>query len=312
MSKTEINDVAPSKLSDLVGQRGVVEQVKVAIDAARADNRRMDHALFLGPPGMGKSQVARCICEEMGTGYVEVLGQSIKTDADFNALLLKAKDRDLIFVDEIHEMNKSFQTKLYLALDQRRIVASTGKTMIFLQISDFTLLGATSEEYCILQPLRDRMRLTLRYNYYSESELDLIIRNRADSLEWIIERKILPEISRRSRGTPRLALRLLQSARRVSRSENEVTIRLEHLRRACELESIDSLGLGPVEQKYIQQLSEGPLRLNVLASIIGLPARTISEVTEPFLQRIGLICKNEQGLRQLTQSGHDHLLCQEP
>ena len=157
------------------------------------------------------------------------------------------------------------------------------------------------------QPLRDRMKLTLRFQFYSDDELEQITLNRARGLEWHVEENVFASIATRSRGTPRLALRLLESAHRVCRAEGEHTITLNHLHRACDLEQIDSLGLGPTEQRYLECLAEGPTRLNVLAAMLGLPKRTVSEVTEQFLQRAGLIVKDDQGRRQLTARGRDHL-----
>lgn len=309
--KNEINDVSPNSLKNMIGQKGVVDQVAVAIAAAKADQKRMDHCLLVGPPGLGKSQLANVIAAEMGTNFREVLGQSVKTAADLNSLLLKAKERDVIHIDEAHLMPKEHQTALLMVMDKRKIVVSTGKSLISLPVEDITFLLSTTDQYLLLRPLSDRFKLQLHYDYYSSQDLEIIVKQRCESLEWkietAIEREFLSDISRRSRGTPRLALRLLGSARRVSRSENKNVIRLKDLRRACELENIDEMGLGLVEQKYLQLLADGPLRLNVISSVIGLPSRTISEVTEPYLLRSGLVSKMEDGKRTITQKAIDHL-----
>jgi Holliday junction DNA helicase RuvB len=306
---TEVNDVAPTSLSHLVGQRGVVDQVAVALEAAFADGKKMDHALLVGPPGMGKSALARVVACEMATQLHEVLGQSITNAADLNALLLAAKDKDVIHVDEAHELNKEYQTALYMALDQRRIIlqsrSKSGPQSI--PLADFTLLLSTTDEYGLLQPLRDRMKLTLRFGFYSVEELTTVLLQRGRALGWEVHEELLPLIAGRSRGTPRLALRLLQSCRRVCRAEGESVITLGHLRRACELEGIDELGLGPTERHYLDVLAGGASRLNVVASMLGLPARTVSQVVEPFLLRLGLIVKDDQGRRQLTGKGREHL-----
>ncbi len=305
----EMDDVAPSSLSHLIGQRGVIDQVSVALEAAWADNKEMDSALLVGGPGLGKSALAHVIAAEMATELHEVLGQSITDTADLNALLLGAKSKDIVHIDEAHELNKEFQTSLYLAIDQRRIfLNSKGKGHIpqSISIADFTLLLSTTDEYCLLQPLRDRMRLTLRFDFYMIDELAEVVRHRSRALEWPIDEEVLFGIALRSRGTPRLALRLLQSCHRVCRASGEKEITAEHLIRACGLEMIDSLGLGPTEQRYLSLLAEGPTRLNVLASILGLPARTLAEVTETFLVRAGLLTKDDQGRRCLTGLGHQH------
>jgi Holliday junction DNA helicase RuvB len=174
-------------------------------------------------------------------------------------------------------------------------------------LDDFTLLLSTTDEYCLLQPLRDRMKLLLRFDFYSEQALITILCGRIQALRWEVGDDLLPLIAKRARGTPRLALRLLQASRRVCRAEGETTLTAEHLRRACQLEQIDELGLGPVEQKYLQAVSSGASRLNVVASMLSLPAKTISEVVEPFLIRVGLIVKDDQGRRQLTAGGMSYL-----
>ena len=302
----EVNDVAPTSLNHVIGQRSVVDQVRVAIDAAFEDNRKVDHSLLVGPPGCGKSALARVIASEMAGDFVEVLGQSINSSSDLNALLLQAKGKGIIHIDEAHELKKVIQTALYLALDQRKIFLTGGKAVQSLPIADFTLLLSTTDEYCLLQPLRDRMRLVLRFDFYSDDELEVLLRQRIRALGWEVEDHVPLLVAQRSRGTPRIALRLLQACYRVSRSEGEVSIAHEHLDRACSLEQIDQLGLGPVEQKYLSLLAEGPVRLNVISSIVGLPSRTLSQVTEPFLVRAGLVAKDEQGRRQLTAAGREH------
>jgi Holliday junction DNA helicase RuvB len=306
---SEINEVAPSSLAHLIGQRSVVDQVGVALDAAQMDCNKFDSALLVGPPGVGKSAFAFVVAREMASEFYEVLGQSIKAPADLNALLLAAKDRDVIHIDEAHEVKKPFQTALYLALDKQVLVLNgkSGRPPQTIPLANFTVLLSTTDEYGLLQPLRDRMKLLLRFEYYSEEELTTVLLQRSRALNWDIHEEILPLIAQRTRGTPRLALRLLQACRRVCRASGESTITLDHLWRACELEQIDGLGLGPTERRYVEILAQGADRLNVIASILGLPTRTVSEVTEPFLLRIGLIVKDDQGRRQLTAKGREQL-----
>jgi holliday junction DNA helicase RuvB len=307
---SDVGDVAPSSLAHLVGQQSVVAQVEVGMEAAWADRRKFDHALLVGPPGLGKTQVAQIIAQEMATKLLTVLGQSITCPADLNALLLEAEAKDVVHIDEAHELQKPFQTALYLAVDQKRLFLQggrSGRSPQSFPVADFTLLLSTTDEYRLLQPLRDRMKLLLRFEFYSTEELTLILRHRSKCLGWEVEEAVLPLVAKRSRGTPRLALRLLQSSRRVCRAQGKTKITLDHLNTACSLEEIDSLGLGPVEQGYLRILTEGATRLNVIASLLSLPARTVSVVVEAFLIRAGLVVKDDQGRRQLTPNGRHHL-----
>jgi len=306
---TDINEARPSSVTHLIGQPGVKESIIVALDSAQQDNRKFDHALLVGFAGGGKTTSAQIIAAEMGTDFIEVLGQSLKGVADLNALLLQATDRAVVFIDEAHELDKSLQTALYLALDQRRVLlqgSRKGSLPVAIPLNDFTLLLASTDEYQLLQPLRDRMRLTLRFQFYDATDLEKIARMRAASLGWEVEPNVFQMASVRSRGTPRLVLRLLQAARRVARAGASDVVTVAHLERACSLEGIDHLGLGPTEQQYVKVLLEGPTRLNMLASRLGLPTRTVAEVTEPFLIRSGLIVKDDQGKRQLSAEGREH------
>jgi Holliday junction DNA helicase RuvB len=304
----EINDVAPTSLRHIVGQRAVVEQVRVAIEAAFADGRKFDHALLVGPPGLGKTQLAAVIACEMATDLHEVLGQSIRAPADLNGVLLAAGDRQVVHFDEVHEMKREYQTALYRAVEERKLfVQGRSRRVQSIPLADFSELLSTTDAFSVLQPLRDRMSLVLHFQFYSAEELTTILRQRSLALRWQVEEEVFPLIAGRSRGTPRLALRLLQSCRRVCRAEGQSAITLAHLERACLLEGIDTLGLGCVEQHYLRILAEGDSRLNVIASRLGLPARTVSHVVEPFLLRAGLVVKDDQSRRQLTALGREHL-----
>jgi Holliday junction DNA helicase RuvB len=303
----EVNDIQPTSLSHLIGNRGVIEQVRVAIDAAFEDNRRFDHSLLIGPPGQGKSSLASVIAHEMAVPFHELLGQNLRTPADLNDLLLKAEDKAIIHIDEIHEAPRPIITALYLALDKRTVFAKGGGSVMSIPLNDFTLLCSTTEEHDLPAPYLTRMRLKLRFDFLSPSELAEVVLLRARSLGWELDEQVASEISSRGRGTPRIALNLLQAAYRVCRSEGQHRLSLEHLRRACSLEGIDLLGLGPLEQRYLQLLEAGPKRVNVLASELGVPSKTVSTVMEPFCLRSGLISKDDQSRRVLTPKGRQHL-----
>jgi Holliday junction DNA helicase RuvB len=309
VSFNDVNDVRPSALRHLIGNVGVIAQVATEIEAAFADNRKFDSAMLVGGPGLGKSQLASVIAQEMAVDFVEVLGQSLTDAGELNGLLLGMKDKAICHIDEAHLLPKEQATALYIALDQRKVILSsrTKSGPQAIPIADFTVLLSTTDEYGLLQPLRDRMKLVLRFDYYTTEELAEVVRQRSRALSWPVDAEVIAEIAQRGRGVPRLALRLLSSCRRVCRSVGEGTINPDHLRRACELEGLDHLGLGPTEQRYLSILAEEMSRLNVIASRIGLPPRTISQVTESFLIRIGLVVKDDQGRRQLTAAGREHV-----
>lgn len=310
MKTNDINDVCPLTLADLVGQNSLIAQVRVALDASFQDDAKFPCSLLTGGAGLGKSQLARVISQEMKTEFIEILGQSIREPADLNAVLLSATEKAVVHVDEAHELDREFQTALYLAIDQKKVLLSTKTTRgpQAIPLADFSLLMSTTDEFCLLQPLRDRMKLLLRFQFYSEQELVELTRQRSLALGWPVEEEaVLPLIAQRSRGTPRLALRLLQACRRVCRAEGKFKIILAHLERACLLEEIDGLGLGSVDQQYLRVLAAGASRLNVISSCLGLPSRTVAEVVEPFLLRTGLIVKDDQGRRELTALAREHL-----
>jgi Holliday junction DNA helicase RuvB len=303
----DIHDAAPSSLSHFVGQRSVVDQLRVALDAAFEDGKRLDDCLLVGPAGLGKTQIASVLAMELATKCHEALGQSITCPADLNALLLAAKDGEIVFIDEAHELQKLFQTGIYLALDKRKVSIIGSRSVQSIPLANFSLILGTTDEFCLLSPLRDRMRLVLRFHFYQVEELTQIVVHRAKALQWDIDDSVPALIAQRARGTPRLALRLLQACRRVCRAEGEHTIDLEHLQKACALEGLDDHGLGPTEQQYLTFLAEGASRLNVVASMLGLPSRTVAEVTEPFLLRAGYILKDDAGRRQLTAVGRERV-----
>ena len=315
--KNDVNEVKISSIDQIIGQNGVKNQVKVALDAVRFSGGKFENTMLLGPPGLGKSALVGAItgdlnvnivADELKVGFHEVLGQSIKTAADMNFLLLKGKDRDIIFFEEAHLLPKEFQTQLLLAIDKRSIIVQAGKKLVTLPLADITYFFATTDSHQLIRPLVDRCRLILNYDFYNFEELSKIVETRCKSLDWKFEPKILEEISMRSRGTPRIALRLLQAGRRVALSERNTLIRLRHVQKAFELAEIDTIGLDKLESKYLHLLKDGPLRINVIASMLGvLDQRIVSNTIEPFLLRIGYIVKDDNGKRVLTQQGQDHI-----
>lgn len=300
----------PPTLNHIVGQQNAVEQAKIALDAAFAESEAFPHTLLVGPPGLGKSLLAQVLSREMASGYQEVLGQSLTCPAEMNAVLLSATDKSILFIDECEQLG-GLQTTLFAAVGERKIyIQSSSHNRIpqAVPLANFTLIMASNHEYQLVQPLRDRMRLVLRFDYYSTEELIEILRQRIRSLRWSIEETTLSQIASRGRGTPRIAIRLIESCRRVARSEGETTILPKHLLRTCELEGIDSVGLDRQEICLLNILNDAgrPVRLSVLALRMGLPSRTISDVIEQYLIRMGLIQRTDEG-RLITSEGIRHL-----
>lgn len=303
----DVQDIKPTSLRHLIGNDHVRQQVQVALDACFEDQVRFPDSLLTGPPGQGKSSLANVIAQELATTLHETLGQSVSGPAELNALLLAAKDGELIHIDEVHELATEQQTALFICLDQRKLLVTNERGALSIPLANFSLLLSTTDPHRVLHPLRDRMRMVLELAYLTAPELAEVVRQRSRALGWTVADEVPDEISIRGRGTPRIALRILQSARRVCRSEGETEITLAHLQRACELDRIDGKGLSSQEQRYLEFLGEGPTRLNVLASCLGLPSKTLSNVIEPFLIRSGLIIKDNGGRRTLTKAGLDHL-----
>jgi Holliday junction DNA helicase RuvB len=312
MSDVNSAQARPLSLGSIIGQKQVIETVSVALAAARNDGTRFEHSLLVGPPGLGKTQISQIIGQEMSSGYREILAQSLATVADVNAFLMASKDKGVLLLDEIHEADQAVQTYLFQIIDSRKLTLQSsrksGGTPLQVKCPDVTLLLATTDEYGVLAPLRQRCRLTLRFDFYSPGELAEICSCRARALGWCTDSdEIFLAIAKRSRGTPRIALSLLQAAYRVCRSRNSELIIQEDLHTACRLEGLDESGLGPLDRNYLQVLQEGPAQLNVLASRLGTMSRTVSQVVEPYLIRTGLIQKGGGSKRELTSFGYEFL-----
>jgi Holliday junction DNA helicase RuvB len=308
---TDVNDVAPHSLAHMIGNDKVRRSLQVALDYAQTEGTAFPATMLLGGPGCGKSSIAALIAREMAADYIEVIGQSITSTADMNHLLLSATDKSVICIDEAHELSPRDQTTLYLALDKKTVfINAGGRTPQAIKLANFSLVLATSEEFALLSPIRDRMRLVCRLSYLSVAELARVVLYRSRALGWDVHEAVLHMVAQRAKGTPRLALRILQSCRRVCRAEGDNTITPKHLETACELDQLDTLGLDATEQEYLRILAEGPARLHVVASRIGLPVQTIQRVTEVTLIRLDLVGKTANGQRELTAKGREHLVAQ--
>lgn len=306
---TDINDVQPTSLSHLVGQEHAKKVIEVGLNFAFSENKPFPTpTLLLGPPGIGKTVFANVIAQEMCSSFTETLAQSIQSAADMHAVLLSAKEKDVVFLDECHELDKKLQTLLYLAIDKKRIVVNSGgQSPQSIPIADFSLLLATTDPHRLLQPLKDRSKLVVNFSYYRAEELAQIVFHRSRALQWDLHEAVLPLIAQRSRGTPRIALRILNSCWRCCRAQGDNTITVQHFEQACRLEEIDEIGLDATERRYLAALAKGASRLGVMACVLGLEPRAVSHHVEPFLLRSGMIVKDKNGLRELTRLGHEHL-----
>ena len=307
----EVNDCRPQVIEHFVGQKQVVNRVKVALEAAWNQGSKLPHLIMQGGAGLGKTELSHILANEMGMdGLHEQLAQNIKNPIDLHAFLLTPKDREVVLLDEIHELPPIAQTTLYRAMENQQIFLESrkGKKSRPVKICNFTVIGATTDPQKLLQPLRDRFKLVLDFDIYSDHELAQLIANRSGQLRCDFDERVFIEIAKRGKGTPRIALRLLESVKMTASAENADTITLEHFNRTCLLENIDSKGLSGNEIKYLKILYEndGSARLNVLASRLGLHLKHVSNIIEQFLIREGLVTKSNS-LRVLTQIGLEHL-----
>lgn len=307
---TDVNSYFPSVIDHVVGQQKVIARVKTALESSWIDGVKFPNAVLTGPPGLGKSMIAKTIAAEMGCRLKETLAQSVNNPSNLHAMLLEAEGGDVLFIDECDELHPKIQTHLYRALEDRKIFIGSGdaKKSKEIPLQDFTLLAASNNEFSLVAPLRDRFRLTLRFDYYSVEEVIALLRQRVQALRWAIEPDVLAKIAVMARGTPRIALKLLEACRRTSRAHNSPNVTGEHFDMTKKLEGLDDLGLDETEQKLLHALYEAgePVALNVLAMRLSLPRKTISSVIEGFLVRENLITK-DHSLRKLTTKGRAYI-----
>jgi Holliday junction DNA helicase RuvB len=303
----DLRDHQPQSFRQIIGQMFAKKALEIAVEASFAEHKRLDDVLLCGPPGLGKTGLVTVLQSELGLlSMTTVLAQSISNTAELNGVLLSATE-GLLFLDEIHLLSPNAQHTLLKVLDERKIDINTGKTVTSIPVASFTLVGATTDPDGVIAPLVDRFRLVLNLDYYSLDELQQIVRQRVVAMGWEHEPELLNEIAVRARQTPRIALRLLQSARRWQVAAGSGLLTVDHLRRACEVERISPMGLDNLQQKYLHLLGNGPQRLNVLASMLGVSSKVLTKTCEGFLLRSGLVVKTDSGLRSLTESGQSHL-----
>ena len=307
------SSLRPRSLETFVGQPMLREQLQIFIEAARTRGEPLDHVLLAGPPGLGKTTLANIIALEMGVNIITTSGPALERKADMAAILTHLQDGDVLFIDEIHRLNRAIEEILYPAMEDFEIDIVIGQgpsaRSIRLELPRFTLIGATTRSGLITTPLRDRFGFSHRLDYYSMADLGLIVRRSADILGVGIDNEGAEALASRARGTPRIANRLLRRVRDYAqvRHEGEITgaIALE----ALHLFEVDDEGLDRVDREILTLILEkfdgGPVGLSTLAVAIGEEADTIEDVYEPFLLQRGFLMRTPRG-RVLTRLGYEH------
>lgn len=316
--ETEIS-LRPKQLSEYIGQEKAKENLCIYLEAAKMRKEPMDHILLYGPPGLGKTTLAGIIANEMGVDIRITSGPAIEKQGDLVALLTNLNDGDILFIDEIHRLSRHVEEILYPAIEDRVIDIIIGKgpsaRSIRLDLPRFTLIGATTRAGQLSAPLRDRFGIILRLELYSPEELSKIISRSSKLLGIDIEQEGALELAARSRGTPRIANRLLKRARDFAQVVGNGTITLESARTSLSKMEIDELGLDSIDIRMlstmIRNYNGGPVGLDTIAAAIGEEAITIEDVYEPYLMQIGFLSRTPRG-RCVTALAYKHLGIEQP
>jgi Holliday junction DNA helicase RuvB len=304
----------PRTLDELIGQERVREQLQLVLHAARDRGRTPDHVLLSGPPGLGKTTLAMIIAAEMSAPLRITSGPAITHAGDLAAILSGMNEGDVLFVDEIHRMARPAEEMLYMAMEDFRVDVVIGKgpgaTAIPLELPPFTLVGATTRAGLLPGPLRDRFGFTAHLEFYEPHELELIVRRSARLLEAELTDEGAVEVASRSRGTPRIANRLLRRVRDYAQVRADGVCTLDVARHALDLYEVDRSGLDRLDRAVLEALCRrfggGPVGLSTLAVAVGEERETVEEVAEPFLVRLGLLARTPRG-RVATRAAWEHL-----
>ena len=304
----------PKTLSEYIGQEKVKERLSVYIEAARRLGEALDHVLFYGPPGLGKTTLSMIIASELGVNIRVTSGPAIEKPGDLAALLSSLSENDVLFIDEIHRLSRAVEEVLYPAMEDYALDIIIGKgpaaRSIRIDLPHFTLVGATTRAGQLTAPLRDRFGVILRLELYQPEELCRIICRSANLLQIPCDRKGALELARRSRGTPRISNRLLKRVRDFAQVLGDGVITEEMVIVSLEKLEIDSLGLEPLDRRMLQVMIEhfhgGPVGLETIAAILGEESVTIEDVYEPYLMQLGFLSRTPRG-RCVTNQAYQHL-----
>jgi len=311
----EDTTIRPIRLDEFIGQNVVRESIKIAIEASKKRGEPLDHILFSGPPGLGKTTLAYIIANEMGVSIKSTSGPILEKPGDLAAILTSLKRGDVLFIDEIHRMNSIIEEVLYPAMEDLEIDVMIGEgasaRSIKLNLEHFTLIGATTKIGLLSSPLRDRFGITFRLNHYNIDELVEVVHRSASILRIPITRDGTIEIAKRGRGTPRIVNRLLRRARDFAVVRADGTINRDVADDALTMLGIDKLGLDELDRRILSVISDdfegGPVGLKTIAISVGEEVRTIEDVYEPYLIQVGFIQRTPQG-RKTTLAGKEHLI----
>ncbi|WP_246119562.1 Holliday junction branch migration DNA helicase RuvB [Aeromicrobium flavum] len=308
------NALRPRTLDELIGQERVREQLALVLDAAVARDRTPDHVLLSGPPGLGKTTIAMIIAHQLSAPLRLTSGPAIQHAGDLAAILSGVNEGDVLFIDEIHRMSRPAEELLYMAMEDFRVDVVVGKgpgaTAIPLQIPPFTVVGATTRAGLLPGPLRDRFGFTAQLDYYEPADLDRIVRRSADLLDLQVSADASAEIGSRSRGTPRIANRLLRRVRDYAEVRADGTVDHAVARAALDLYEVDHLGLDRLDRAVLDALCRnfggGPVGITTLAVAVAEERETVEELAEPFLVRLGFLARTPRG-RVATAAAWRHL-----
>lgn len=308
------NSLRPKQLSDYIGQDKVKENLSVYIEAAKGRGEALDHVLLYGPPGLGKTTLAGIIANEMGVNIRITSGPAIEKQGDLAALLTNLQEGDVLFIDEIHRLNRSVEEVLYPAMEDRALDIIIGKgpsaRSIRLDLPNFTLVGATTRAGQLSAPLRDRFGVIFRLELYTPKELAVIVKRSAGILGIDIDEKGAAMIASRSRGTPRIANRLLKRSRDFAEVKYNGVISEEAANDALTRMEVDDLGLDSVDRRLLTSMIKnyhgGPVGLETIAAAVGEEAVTIEDVYEPYLMQIGFLSRTPRG-RCVSPAAYKHL-----